>query len=353
MGKKFMQLKNRFSNMIPKIIEECEYQRLSVNNKLEFFKPNYTQKQKTFAEDISASLNQNPKKINPKYLYDEYGSKLFEEICSLSEYYPFECEKSILKVIGKKLIPHIDSAIRIVELGSGSSSKTRLLINALKPKTEIEYFPIDISEILIDSAKKLCDDYGEIRITGIIDTYESGLNFIKHFDDKPNLITFLGSSFGNFSEYEGRKFLRVIHDLMKKKDHFLIGLDLSKSSKILHDAYNDSKGITAKFNLNILNRINRELEANFDTSNFEHYAFYNEEESKIEMHLRSLSNQSVQILKANLSIELTKDELIHTENSHKFSISQIESMLEDSDFDISEIWFDPRQYYVLVLAKRH
>ena len=140
---------------------------------------------------------------------------------------------------------------------------------------------------------------------------------------------------------------------MKKKDHFLIGLDLSKSSKILHDAYNDSKGITAKFNLNILNRINRELEANFDTSNFEHYAFYNEEESKIEMHLRSLSNQSVQILKANLSIELTKDELIHTENSHKFSISQIESMLEDSDFDISEIWFDPRQYYVLVLAKRH
>ena len=353
MGKKFMQLKNRFSNMIPKIIEECEYQRLSVNNKLEFFKPNYTQKQKTFAEDISASLNQNPKKINPKYLYDEYGSKLFEEICSLSEYYPFESEKSILKVIGKKLIPHIDSAIRIVELGSGSSSKTRLLINALKPKTEIEYFPIDISEILIDSAKKLCDDYGEIRITGIIDTYESGLNFIKHFDDKPNLITFLGSSFGNFSEYEGRKFLRVIHDLMKKKDHFLIGLDLSKSSKILHDAYNDSKGITAKFNLSILNRINRELEANFDTSNFEHYAFYNEEESKIEMHLRSLSNQSVQILKANLSIELTKDELIHTENSHKFSISQIESMLEDSDFDISEIWFDPRQYYVLVLAKRH
>ena len=286
-------------------------------------------------------------------MYDEYGSKLFEEICSLSEYYPFECEKSILKVIGKKLIPHIDSAIRIVELGSGSSSKTRLLINALKPKTEIEYFPIDISEILIDSAKKLCDDYGEIRITGIIDTYESGLNFIKHFDDKPNLITFLGSSFGNFSEYEGRKFLRVIHDLMKKKDHFLIGLDLSKSSKILHDAYNDSKGITAKFNLNILNRINRELEANFDTSNFEHYAFYNEEESKIEMHLRSLSNQSVQILKANLSIELTKDELIHTENSHKFSISQIESMLEDSDFDISEVWFDPRQYYVLVLAKRH
>mgnify|MGYP006116608339 CR=1 FL=1 len=339
--------------MIPKIIEKHDYQRLSVNDKLEFFKPNYTQKQKTFADDISFSLNQNTKKINPKYLYDEYGSKLFEEICSLSEYYPFECEKSILKIIGKKLIPHIDSTIRIVELGSGSSSKTRLLINALKSKMEIEYFPIDISEILIDSVKKLYDDYGELRITGIIDTYESGLNFIRHLDDKPNLITFLGSSFGNFNEYEGRKFLKEIHDLMKIQDLFLIGLDLTKNPKILYNAYNDSKGITAKFNLNILNRINRELEANFDTSNFEHYAFYNEEESRIEMHLRSMSNQTVQILKANLSIELIKDELIHTENSYKFSVSQIKSMLEDSDFDISEIWFDPRQYYALVLAKRH
>lgn len=348
-----MQLKNRFSNMIPKIMEEFEYQKLSVSDNLEFFKPTYTRKQKTFAEEISASLNMKPKKINPKYLYDDFGSKLFEDICLLSEYYPFESEKSILKNISKKLIPHMDSKIRIVELGSGSSSKTRLLINALKSQTQIEYFPIDISEILIDSSKKLYQEYEDLRITGIIDTYESGLNFIKNFDDKPNLITFLGSSFGNFNEYEGRKFLRNIHDLMKTHDFFLIGLDLSKDHKILHNAYNDSKGITAKFNLNILERINRELHANFDVSKFEHYAFYNEDESRIEMHLRSLSNQTVQIPKANISIKLTKDELIHTENSYKFSVSQIESMLNDSDFDINEIWFDARQYFALVLAKKH
>ena len=178
------------------IQREREYTKFVVDERLCYYEPSKNKSEKTFAEELSSSLNQKHKSIHPKFFYDKNGSDLFERICKLPEYYLTRTEINILKKLDDKLSSYMDEEFRLVELGSGSSSKTRLLINALKPKTEIEYFPIDISEILIDSAKKLCDDYGEIRITGIIDTYESGLNFIKHFDDKPNLITFLGSSFG-------------------------------------------------------------------------------------------------------------------------------------------------------------
>ena len=329
------------------------YQHITIQENLEYFKSNNVKNQKTFAEEIALSLKHEPKVISPKYFYDNIGSELFDRICRLPEYYPYNCESSILKKIAKNLIPHLTSDVRLVELGSGSSTKTRLLINALlKNQEHVEYFPIDISDVLIKSAKKLCNDYKTLQVTGIIDTYENGLDFIEHYDDKPNLITFLGSSFGNFNEDDGNNFLKKIHDLMKSTDYFLVGLDMEKDSDILFKAYNDTKGLTAKFNLNVLERINKELDADFKISKFAHKAHYNELKGRIEMYLRSLSDQTVTIPKAGISIQLSENELIHTENSHKFTMSQIDSMFEEVGLDIVQIWFDTKKYFGLILAKK-
>jgi dimethylhistidine N-methyltransferase len=329
------------------------YQSYSIQKNLKYFKPTKTSTITTFAEEIRDTLQQSKKSISPKFFYDGNGSKIFDEICSLPEYYPYNAETEILEKIEQKLLLYLSEEFHLVELGSGSSVKTRLLIDVLfKSQKYLQYFPIDISEILDQSAKNLCMDYQNLTVTGVVDTFENGLDFIENYDDKPNLITFLGSSFGNFGQSEGMRFLKKINALMKSDDLFLIGLDLKKNSNILHNAYNDTQNTTAKFNLNVLKRINEELDGNFNLENFEHHAVYNEKKGRIEMYLRSLYEQSVEIQKSNLRITLSKDELIHTENSHKFSIEQIELSLRDSNFEKLEMWFDSRNYFALVLAKK-
>jgi L-histidine N-alpha-methyltransferase len=329
------------------------YQSHSIQKNLKYFKPTKNSTTATFAEEIRNTLQHSKKSISPKFFYDESGSKLFDEICLLPEYYPYNAETEILDKIEQKLLPYLSEEFHLVELGSGSSIKTRLLIDVLlKSQKHLQYFPIDISEILDQSAKNLCKDYPNLSVTGVVDTFENGLDFIENYDDKPNLITFLGSSFGNFDKSNGITFLKKISSLMKSSDLFLIGLDLKKDQKILHNAYNDAQNTTAKFNLNVLKRINAELGANFDIEKFEHHAIYNEEKGRIEMYLRSLSEQSVSIPKSELSINLLKDELIHTENSHKFSVNQIESILQDTNLEKLEMWFDSRNYFALVLAKK-
>ena len=328
------------------------YQSHSIQKNLKYFKPTKNSTTATFAEEIRNTLQHSKKSISPKFFYDESGSKLFDEICLLPEYYPYNAETEILDKIEQKLLPYLSEEFHLVELGSGSSVKTRLLIDVLfKSQKYLQYFPIDISEILDQSAKNLCKDYPNLFVTGVVDTFENGLDFIENYDNKPNLITFLGSSFGNFDKSNGITFLKKISSLMKSSDLFLIGLDLKKDQKILHNAYNDAQNTTAKFNLNVLKRINAELGANFDIEKFEHHAIYNEEKGRIEMYLRSLSEQFVSIPKSELSINLLKDELIHTENSHKFSVNQIESILQDTNLEKLEMWFDSRNYFALVLAK--
>ena len=348
-----MQSKNR-QNMNDKLKQEMSgYQSYLIQDNLKYFKPHKTSVAVTFAEELRKTLQEPKKSISPKFFYDENGSKIFDEICSLPEYYPYNSETEILQTLEKKLLPYLSNEFHLVELGSGSSVKTRLLIDILfKSQSHLQYFPIDISEILDQSAKNLCMDYENLTVTGVVDTFENGLDFIEHYDDKPNLITFLGSSFGNFNQNEGMKFLQKINNLMKSDDLFLIGLDLKKDQQVLHNAYNDSQNITAKFNLNVLKRINDELGADFDLENFEHHAIYDEEKGRVEMYLRSLSDQSIKIPKSDLSVTLSKDELIHTENSHKFSISQIDSLLKECNFEKLEIWFDSKNYYSLVLAKK-
>ena len=334
--------------------KKIEYKQYIVDSQLRYFKHHATKIEKSFAEEISYSLNQNSKFINPKFFYDKKGSKLFESICLLPEYYPTRTEISILKKLKHDLPSYLDENINLVELGSGTSVKTRLILDIftkLQPKTE--YFPIDISEILTESSEQLLKDYDTLHITGIIDTYEGGLEFLKSYDDKKNLILFLGSSFGNFTPDAGKLFLEKIFSTMKSGDLFLIGLDLVKDKNILESAYDDSQGVTAKFNFNVLSRINDELDADFDINNFSHYSIYNENAQRIEMNLKSLVSQSVIIGKSNLSLNLDKGELIHTEYSHKYHISQIKKLLNDVGFEFKNMWLDDEKHFSLTLVSKN
>ncbi|KAF6244633.1 L-histidine N(alpha)-methyltransferase [Nitrosopumilus sp. b2] len=334
--------------------ENKKYKKFVVDSRLQYFKPHATKIEKTFAEEISSTLGSNSKSIHPKFFYDNKGSELFEQICSVSEYYPTRTEISILQKLQTELPPFLDEDFRLVELGSGSSVKTRLILDFFtSSQKNTEYFPIDISEILTESSEELLNDYKNLTITGIIDTYEGGLEFLKTYDDKKNLIIFLGSSFGNFSPIDGYKFLEKVYSTMKPGDLFLIGLDLVKDKTILESAYNDSEGITAKFNLNVLSRINDELDADFDLKNFSHYAIYNEKDQRIEMYLKSLADQSIVVSKSDLELKLQKDELIHTEYSHKYRLSQIHDLLDDVGFELKHTWLDDKKHFSLTLVSKN
>ena len=336
------------------IQKEREYTKFVVDERLCYYESSKNKSEKTFVEELSLSLNQKHKSIDPKFFYDKKGSKLFEDICKLPEYYLTRTEISILTQLQDKLPAYMNEEFRLVELGSGSSYKTRILISILENMhKQIEYFPIDISKILKESAVTLLDDYENLRMTGIIDTYESGLDFVKNYDNKKNLIVFLGSSFGNFDYKPGLRFLDKINSSMKDDDLFLIGLDLVKDKDVLEYAYNDSHGITAQFNLNVLSRINSELDSNFNVDKFAHHAVYNEAENRVEIYLRSLENQTVNITKAGIALKIKQNELIHTENSYKYTIPKIKEMFSSTGFRIRDMWFDEKHYFCLILLSKN
>ena len=336
------------------IQREREYTKFVVDERLCYYEPSKNKSEKTFVEELSLSLNQKHKSIHPKFFYDKKGSKLFEDICKLPEYYLTRTEVSILTQLQDKLPAYMNEEFRLVELGSGSSYKTRILISILgNMHKQIEYFPIDISKILKESATTLLDDYKNLHITGVIDNYESGLDFVKNYDSKKNLIVFLGSSFGNFDYEPGLRFLDKINSSMKDDDLFLIGLDLVKDRDVLEHAYNDSHGITAQFNLNVLSRINSELDSNFNVDKFAHHAVYNQDKNRVEIYLRSLENQTVDIIKAGIALKIKQNELIHTENSHKYTIPKIKEIFSRTGFRIRDMWFDEKQYFCLILLSKN
>ncbi len=334
-------------------VSNSTYKRYVVDPRLRYFKPHTATIDENFADEVTFGLTSVPRFILPKFFYDSYGSKLFDEICSLPEYYLTRAEISILRDIRTKLGLFLDSDTRLVELGSGTSTKTRLLLDILFDITlDVEYFPIDISDILTESSELLLRDYPQLRVTGIIDTFDGGLEFLQTFDKKRNLLIFLGSSFGNFAPEQGRAFLQKIYDIIKPGDLFLIGLDLVKDVNIIEAAYNDLQGVTAKFNLNVLSRINNELDADFVLDNFEHYAFYNPDLQRVEMYIRSLTNQSVIATKTNMKLLLKNNELIHTEFSYKYKQSQIHTLLSDVGFDVKQMWTDKDNLFSLTLASK-
>ncbi len=301
------------------------------------------------AQEISSSLTRKRRFIHPKFFYDETGSKLFDKICTLPEYYLTRTEMEILDSIKDDLFQFLATDYALVELGSGSAKKTCKLLEVFSQKQElIEYYPIDISDILKESSANLQRNYENLKIIGILDQYESGLDFIKSLGQK-KLIAFLGSSLGNFDYKCAINLLKKVHDTMNTEDFFLLGLDLVKDKKILESAYNDFRGVTARFNLNLLTRINNELGGNFELEKFEHLAFYNEKEGRIEMRLRSKCEQKVFISKINLSIKLKKDETILTEYSYKYTSAQIEQFASKVGFKIEKIWYDKNRFFSLVL----
>lgn len=302
----------------------------------------------SMAEEISFSLTRKRRFIHPKFFYDDRGSEIFDRICTLPEYYLTRSEMEILDSIGPEFSQFLEDHV-LVELGSGSSIKTRKLLEVFDKKQEtVEYYPIDISGILEESSVSLQEYCKNLRVTGIIDQYESGLDFIKRLELK-KIIAFLGSSLGNFDNKSAIKMLKKIRSTMRQGDLFLLGLDLVKDRRIIESAYNDFSGVTSQFNLNLLARINGELGGNFNLENFAHMALYNTRHKRIEMYLSSKCEQQISISKINLSINLGKDEKILTEYSYKYTVPQIEEMAQKVGFTIKKIWFDKNRFFSLVL----
>jgi dimethylhistidine N-methyltransferase len=319
-----------------------------------------------FANDVAMCLAGKSKYLSPKYLYDKIGSQLFEQICNQPEYYLTRTEVSILNKHAPAISKLVGNNIQIIELGSGSSSKTAILLSYLSSqKKRIYYFPIDISNsILTESARRLKSQFPNASIIGIRSDYNIGIDravtecmYAEKTRKKNNnnnspytkLVLFLGSSIGNFELKEARSLLRSIRQKLDTNDFLLIGFDLQKGESVLNAAYNDKAGITAKFNLNLLARINRELGGNFELGKFEHCAFYNREQHRIEMHLVSKTDQQLYIGALGKTFFLKKDESIRTENSYKYSLSQIAALAEGCDFRIEKNFTDKKRWFDLAL----
>lgn len=304
-----------------------------------------------FASDVAYGLTRKDKFIPSKYFYDNTGSELFDRICGLPEYYLTKKELEILTIAKNDLSGYLDDDYMVVELGSGSAVKTRHLFDALSKQKKIEYYPIDISDVVRESSERLQSEFANLHITGIVDQYENGLDYVKNIS-KRKIIVFFGSSIGNFDEDGALKFLKRINASMGEGDLFLLGVDLVKDKRVLEAAYNDSAGVTGKFNLNLLQRINGDLGGDFDTGSFEHVAFYNSKKRRIEMHLESKQDQNVNISGIDLAIRLKKGERIRTEYSHKYTGPQIRRIAKDAGFETVRVWTDKKNYFALVLLSK-
>lgn len=322
-----------------------------INDRLKVYHIGNSLKTNSFAEDVRLGLTSENKFLLPKYFYDDRGSELFEMICETEEYYPTQAEMNILKNLSDTISERNQEKSLIVELGSGSSLKTNYILKSfLKTREKLHYIPIDVSDILIESSKILIEKYDRLYITGLVSLYEEGMDFLSS-DDSPKLILFLGSSIGNFTEDETVAFMKTLKNYMNKTDRLLIGFDLRKDMKILLNAYNDSKGITSDFNLNILNRINIELNGNFDINKFEHQAIFNEDKSRIEMYLIAKEPVKVEVKDIDEIISFERGEKIHTENSYKFTIEMIENLAQKSGLEFSDYYTDEKKYFSLCAFK--
>lgn len=319
-----------------------------INEKLSIYRSDKIHFKNSLEEDVKAGLNSDRKFLLPKYFYDEKGSKLFELICQTKEYYPTRSETEILKLLSETISKRNIDKDMIVELGSGTSVKTELLISSfLKERDKLDYIPVDVSNVIIESSKQLTSKFSNLHVNGFISFYEDGMEYIASHFNSPKVILFLGSSIGNFSPEERIDFMKMLGKYMNITDRLLIGFDLIKDRKILEDAYNDSEGITADFNLNILERINRELNADFDIKNFKHKSVFNAAENRIEMYLESQHDMEVKLKGIDEKIILKKGELIHTENSYKFNKTIINDLAKSSGMVFSDYYTDEKEYFAL------
>jgi L-histidine N-alpha-methyltransferase len=301
----------------------------------------------SFSEDVRRGLSAEVKHLYPKYFYDELGSQLFEAICLLPEYYLTRAENEIFERYAREIASAIDGHKRLLEMGSGSASKTRLIIEALlNEQRNLLYIPVDISLAALEtSSRVLLQSYPGLRITAYASDYYDGLAALKSGTKERTLALFLGSNIGNFDPEESHRFLRALRDVLHTGDALLLGADLKKERHILEAAYDDALGVTAAFNLNLLSRINRELDADFNPRAFKHRATYNEEEGRVEVYIESLNAQSVSIPKLDINVRFQEGERIHTESSYKYDMEGLKRLAEATGFELARTWLDQHERF--------
>ena len=304
----------------------------------------------SLSTDVCTDLLESPRSLPPKYFYDERGSLLFDRICTTPEYYPTRKEDKLLQQYAEQIISSTLPE-HIIELGSGSSRKTRRLFDACANlEHHCSYAPFDVCEpMLKQAASELSLDYDWLEIDPLVGDYHAGLENLPRAK-ATNLFIFLGSTIGNFSPDEATDFLQDLRNCMSKGDFFLVGADRVKDTDVLNAAYNDAQGLTAEFNLNVLNVINRELGSNFDIDKFRHQANFNSELSRIEMRLIALEEQDVNFDLLKRTAHLKKGESILTEISRKFKANEIETMLINQGFEVVEHFQMEDEYFSLLLV---
>jgi L-histidine Nalpha-methyltransferase len=343
--------------------QNCLSARLKIDYLLDF-----QALEKDDIQDVINGLKQKQKSLPAHYFYDSRGSQLFEDICQLAEYYPTRTEASILQQYAKEIVKQTQ-AIELVELGSGSSTKTRYLFDAYQElNLPLCYIPVDVSDsILQASAHHLLADYPQLKIQGQVATYSQALQHLKNNSLGTRIIVFLGSSIGNFDAIQCDRFIEQVTSALNPGDYFLLGVDLQKPVNILEAAYNDSQGVTAAFNLNMLQHLNHRFGGNFNLDLFAHQAIYNQTEHQIEMYLVSQQQQTVSLSGLDLTINLDQGEKILTEISRKFNLEQMERylgdfpsgtlkdslrfVLRDRNLNLIKTYTDPQQWFGLLLAQ--
>ncbi len=310
-----------------------------MNGRLHFY--DYHPAVADIRDEVLAGLARDPKQVAPKYFYDQRGSELFDAITELPEYYPTRTEVDILESNGAQIAEFLGNDCMLVELGSGSSRKIRVLLDALQPAA---YVPLDISRShLLDAATLLARDYPQLEVHAACTDYSSDFELPDLPEHLPRAAFFPGSSIGNFEPEEAAALLKRVGRHLGEGGKLLIGVDLKKDTARLNAAYNDARQLTAAFNLNLLERINRELEADFRLDHFEHLAFFNEQMGRIEMHLRSTRDQQVNV--AGQPIRFAAGESMHTESSYKYSVEEFQALAAGSGFEIEQVWTDDDQLF--------
>jgi len=308
--------------------------------------------ERALADDVLDGLTRPFKELPPKHFYDARGAELFDRICDLPEYYPTRTERSILEARAEEIV-ELTCAAEIVELGSGTAAKTRILLDAMQDAGTLRrYVPLDVTEqMILETAAALVDEYPGLLVHGIVGDFERHL---RHLPAPlgPRLVAFLGGTIGNFTPGSRRRFLRGLAKAMGPDDHLLLGTDLVKDPTMLEAAYDDSQGVTAEFNRNVLRVVNRELDADFDVDAFDHVAFFDREREWIEMRLRASSRQHVHIGALGLDVEFEPREELRTEISAKFTIKRLGADLAASGLELREVLTDPDELFVLSLSAR-
>lgn len=312
---------------------------------IEWRQPRATAENEQFTADLHAALSRMPKAISPKYFYDEVGSRLFEQICELPEYYPTRTELALLQAHAADMAAQMGEQVQLVEYGAGALRKVRLLLDAI-PRDSVQFVPMDISgPHLLSACDGLARDYPGLAIQPLVADFTRPHTLPPCPDGSRRVGFFPGSSIGNFTPSEADAFLRLAAAELRGGG-LLIGIDLVKDEDVLHAAYNDAQGVTAAFNMNLLDRARAELGAQFPTDGFQHLAFYNPAYRRIEMHLRA--TQPLELKLGGETYNFHEGETLHTEHSHKYTVSGFQALAARAGFKPGKVWTDPNQWFAVL-----